>query len=171
MARASSPMSYERGSKPKRPSFPRSRTSVPGFSRSASHGWLNQVTLIAAVSSATRATIRVRRRPRIGRFSTLRTRPLITHLLALAKRGDGDLVRGRLVAPRPVLEDVANSREPELAELPLRRRGDAGERVEAELEALRPQGTRRRRPGPGLVQACKDRLSTGGCHRSRHRAR
>src|SRR5256714_7862452 len=71
-------MSYERGSKPKRPSFPRSRTSVPGFSRSASQGWLNQVTLIVAVSSATRATIRVRRRPRIGRFSTLRTRPLTT---------------------------------------------------------------------------------------------
>ena len=39
---------------------------------------MNQVTLIVAVSSATRATILVRRRPRIGRFSTLSTRPLTT---------------------------------------------------------------------------------------------
>jgi len=92
-------------------------------------------------------------------------------LLALPELGDRDFVRSRLVPARPVLEHVANGGEAELAELPLRRRGNSGERVETELEALRPQGTRRRRPRPGLVQACKDRLSTGGCHRPRHRAR
>ena len=92
-------------------------------------------------------------------------------LLALAERSDGDFVRSRFVAPRPVLEHVANGGEAELAELPLRRRGHSRERVESGLEALRTDGTRRRRPGPGLVQACEDRLLTGGCHRPRHRAR
>ena len=92
------------------------------------------------------------------------------HLLTLAEGGDRHLVGSRLVPPRPVLEHVPHGREPELPELPPGRRGDAGERVESELESLRPQSARRRRPGPGLVQACKDRLSTGGCHRPRHRA-
>ena len=92
------------------------------------------------------------------------------NLLALAKGGDRHLVGGRLVAPRPVLEHVAHRCEPKLAELPLRRRGDARQGVEREVEALRPQSSRRRRPGPGLVQTCEDRLSTGGCHRLRHRA-
>ena len=92
------------------------------------------------------------------------------HLLTLAESGDRHLVGGGLVPSRPVLEHVPHGREPELPELPSGRRGDAGERVESELESLRPQSARRRRPGPGLVQACKDRLSTGGCHRPRHRA-
>ena len=91
-------------------------------------------------------------------------------LLALAERCDRHLVRGRLVAARPVLEHVAHGREPELAELPLRHCGNAWQRVEPELEAVRPKRARGRRPGPGLVQACKDRLSTGACHRPRHRA-
>ena len=91
-------------------------------------------------------------------------------LLALPQRRDGHLVRRGLVAPRPVREDVPHGGEAELAELPLRRRCDSLQRVERDLEALGASGTRRGGPIPRLVQACKDRLSTGGCHRPRHRA-
>ena len=47
------------------------------------------------------------------------------HLLALGQLGDRELVRGRLVPPRPVLEHVPHRCEPELPELPLRRGGDS----------------------------------------------
>ncbi len=46
---------------------------MPGASCSASQGWLNQTASIGPVSSATRASTRLRRRSRIGRTDTLRT--------------------------------------------------------------------------------------------------
>ena len=82
------------------------------------------------------------------------------HLLALAERGDRDLVGGGLVPARPVLEHVPHGREPELPELPLGRRGDAGERVESRARgaaaAERAASAARSRAGPGLQRPSVD---------------
>ena len=92
-------------------------------------------------------------------------------LLAVAQRRDLHLVGGRLVAARPVLEDVPDGREAELRELALDRRADAGQRVEAELEPVGARRTRQQRPPFRWVQACEGRVAASCCHRLRHRAR
>ena len=94
----------------------------------------------------------------------------MTHSSPCAKCRDLHLVRGRLVAARPVLEDVPDGREAELGELPLDRRADAGQRVEAELEPVGTRRTRQQRPPFRWVQACEGRVAASCCHRLRHRA-
>jgi len=64
--------SCERTLKPWRPSWPRSRTRVPGGSWSASQGWLNHVALIWPVASATSASV----------IASRRTRRTLTHRIS-----------------------------------------------------------------------------------------
>ena len=91
-------------------------------------------------------------------------------LLALAEIGDPDLVGRGLVAARPVVEDVADAAQAERRELPRGAGPHARDRRHGELEPLGTGRSRGARPLPGLVQACEHRLSTGECHRRRHRA-
>ena len=61
----------------------------------------------------------------------------LEHRLVLAEqRCHGALLGRRLVAPRPMGEQVADRRDPQPCELAPHRRADPGERVDAQLERL-----------------------------------
>jgi hypothetical protein len=64
---------------------------------------------------------------------------------------DAPLRRRVLIAPRPVVEQVADALEAELREPLAERRPDAGERVERRVQSLGPEAATRRRPSVGRV--------------------
>ena len=92
------------------------------------------------------------------------------NLLATAERRDRDLLNGRLVAVRPVLEEVADRVQAELRELALQGDAHARQRVELPVEPLGTRTGARGRPGRRRVQAGEDRLSTECCHRARRQS-
>ena len=117
--------------------------------------------------SETRA-VTILSRPR-RRALTFSTSPAIT-TSCTAERRDRDLARPRT---RTGAAGARAGRGPcagRACELALRPSGRRPAAVELRVEPLRLRPPAGRGPNPGLVQACKDRLSTECCHRARRQS-
>ena len=151
------PTSYERTwkSRPRR-RLPRRRISVPGFSRSASQGWLNQTASIRPDSSATVAFWTLSRRAvrRVEQRTTLPAIVTSSSPKTSAIRRSGHRI---LVAARPVRHEVGDRREssfePNGAAGWGRRRGA----TKGALEPARRHERARRRPRRGPVDGREPR--------------
>jgi hypothetical protein len=95
----------------------------------------------------------------------------LQHGLVLAEEArDRPLLRRRLVAPRPVGEDVADRRDAQSAELPSDRRSHPGQRVDVPLERLGPRHRARPRQPRGRVHPAEAGGEPGAGRRGSHRS-